>query len=148
RTLPSAIFWGGLIRYGILLAPSLSIRQYGRHVARGLVGADDEGEIGDRIPAFWQREIPDPPSAFFNFRSTNFELTRDEAEWLCERVISSDRSAQHESLLTSYVKELRRGHSLGTADAVWDAVLPPGTADAIANLVHHGERFSCAAHGA
>ena len=35
RTLPSAIFWGGLIRYGIFLSPSLSIRQYGRHVARG-----------------------------------------------------------------------------------------------------------------
>src|SRR6266851_5754216 len=32
RTLPSAIFWGGLIRYGIFLVPSLSITQYGRQV--------------------------------------------------------------------------------------------------------------------
>ena len=94
RTLPSAIFWGGLIRYGIFLAPSLTIRQYGRHVARGLVAADAEDEIGDRAPSFWQREIPDAPPGFFNFTSANFELTREEAEWLSERVISSDRLAR------------------------------------------------------
>ena len=148
RTLPSAIFWGGLIRYGIFLAPSLSIRQYGRHVARGLVAADAEDEIGDRAPAFWQREIPDPPPAFFSFTATDFELTRQEAEWLCERVISSERSAQHESLLTAYVKDIRRGHALSNVEAVWDAALPSSTPQPITTLVHHAERFSCAAHGA
>lgn len=35
QRLPSAIFWGGLIRYGIFLVPSLSVRQYSRYVARG-----------------------------------------------------------------------------------------------------------------
>ncbi len=148
RTLPSAIFWGGLIRYGIFLAPSLTIRQYGRYVARGLVAADSEDEIGDRAPAFWQREIPDPPQGFFNFTRTNFELNRDEAEWLSERVISSDRSARHESLLTGFIKLLRRGGPLSDADAVWNAPLPSGVSNAVARLVHHAERFSCAAHGA
>jgi hypothetical protein len=61
RTLPSAIFWGGLIRYRIFLAPSLSVRQYGRHAARGLAALDTEDEMADRTPAFWNREIPDPP---------------------------------------------------------------------------------------
>ena len=148
RTLPSAIFWGGLIRYGIFLAPSLTIRQYGRHVARGLVAADAEDEIGDRAPSFWQREIPDAPPGFFNFTSANFELTREEAEWLSERVISSDRLARHESLLTAFIKDLRRGRSVSNADAVWDATLPTDTTEAITHLVHHAERFSCAAHGA
>jgi hypothetical protein len=148
RTLPSAIFWGGLIRYGIFLAPSLSIRQYGRHVPRGLVAADTEDEIGDRAPAFWQREIPDPPTGFYNFSSADFDLTRPEAEWLSERIISSDRSAQHESLLTSFVKDIRRGNPLEAAEAVWDVTLPPDTSPTIATLVEHAERFSCAAHGA
>jgi hypothetical protein len=148
RTLPSAIFWGGLIRYGIFLAPSLSIRQYGRHVARGLTAADIEDEIGDRAAAFWQREIPEPPHGFFAFKSANFELTRSESEWLCERVISSDRITQHESLLTAYIKDLRRGRPSGAVDAVWDATLPPDTSEGIARLVHHAEHFSCAAHGA
>lgn len=148
RTLPSAIFWGGLIRYGIFLAPSLSIRQYGRHVARGLVAADFEDEIGERTPAFWQREIPDAPPDFFKFSRATFELTGEEAEWLCERIISSDRFAQHESLLTSFVKDYRGGRQPGTAEAVWDASLPTGTAEAIRHLVHHAQRFSCAAHGA
>jgi hypothetical protein len=148
RTLPSAIFWGGLIRYGIFLAPSLTVRQYGRHVARGLVAADPEDEIGDRAPAFWQREIPDAPPGFFNFTSANFELTREEAEWLSERVISSDRSVRRESLLTALIKDLRRGRSLSNADAVWDATLPTEATEGITHLVHHAERFSCAVHGA
>lgn len=42
RTRPSAMFWGGLGRYGIFLEPSLSIRQYCRHVARKQAAADIE----------------------------------------------------------------------------------------------------------
>lgn len=150
RTLPSAIFWGGLVRYGIFLAPSLTIRQYGRHVARGLTVTDIEDELGDRAPSYWQREIPDPPAGFFNFKSMNFDLTRGESEWLCECIISSDRSAQqqYESLLAAYVKDLRRGLPLNVADAVWDAPLPTDAVQSTADLVHHAERFSCAAHGA
>jgi hypothetical protein len=148
RTLPSAIFWGGLIRYGIFLGPSLSIRQYGRHVARGLVAADAEEEIGDRAPSFWQREIPDAPAGFFSFKSANFDLTRSESEWLSERIISSDRSALQESLLTAYIRDVRRGRPLAAADSVWDAALPTDRPEPIACLVHHAEHFSCAAHGA
>jgi Family of unknown function (DUF6361) len=148
RTLPSTIFWGGLIRYGIFLAPSLTIRQYGRYVARGLVAADAEDEIGDRAPSFWQREIPDPPAGYFSFTRANFDLTRDEAEWPSEQVISSDRMARHESLLTVFIKDLSRGGSPSNADTVWDAALPTDTTEAITHLVHHAERFSCAAHGA
>ncbi len=148
RTLPSAIFWGGLVRYGIFLSPSLTIRQYGRHVARGLAVLDAEDEIGDRLPSFWQREIPDPPPDLFKLKTATFDLTRDEAEWLCERVISSDRPDQPVSLLTAYIRDLRRGEALVTADAMWDAALPTDTPASIADLVQHGQRFSCAVQGA
>jgi len=147
-TLPSAIFWSGLIRYGIFLSPSLSIRQYGRHVARGFAILDPEDEIADRIPSFWQREIPDPPSDFFQFRSATFDLTREEAEWLCERIISSDRPEQPASLLTAYVRHLRRGEELLTADAAWEVALPRDTSPPMADLVQHAQQFSCAVQGA
>ncbi len=148
RTLPSAIFWGGLTRYGIFLAPSLTIRQYGRHVARGLAVLDAEDEIGERVPSFWQREIPDPPPEFFRFRTATFDLTGDEAEWLCERIISVDRPDQPSSLLTAYIRDLRRGKDLVEADAIWDAALPGGTPPPIVDLVRHAQHFSAAVEGA
>lgn len=148
RTLPSAIFWGGLIRYGIFLAPSLSIRQYGRQVARGLGLPDAEDEIADRAPSFWQREIPDPPVDFFRFQSTTFDMTRDEAEWLSERILSAGRPDEGASLLNTYVRALRRGDPAPAVGAVWDDALPEDTTDAMRRLVHHGERLSSAVQGA
>jgi hypothetical protein len=147
RTLPSAIFWGGLIRYGIFLAPSLSIRQYGRHVARGLGLPDTEDEIADRSPTFWQRDVPDPPPAFFRFESANFDLSREEAEWLTERILSAD--PPHDiSLLSAYVRDLRRGAPAPQADEMWSATLPTDAPPAMVTLVHHAQRLSCAIHGA
>ena len=148
RTLPSAIFWGGLIRYGIFLSPSLTIRQYGRHVARGLAALDSEDEIGDRLPSFWQRDIPCPPPDFFRLKVATFDLTRDEAEWLSERIISSDRPDQPTSLLTAYIRDLRRGEPLVVVDAIWDAALPTDTPQSIVELVRHAQQFSCATEGA
>lgn len=147
RTLPSAIYWSGLIRYGIFLAPSLSIRQYGRHVSRGVMASDIEDEVADRMPSFWQRDIPDAPADFFRFQSTNFDLTGDEAEWLSERMISSDRLGQT-SLLTAYLRDIARGNGVREVDAVWDAALPADASPSITQLVHHAQRFSCATRGA
>jgi hypothetical protein len=147
RNLPSAIFWSGLIQYGIFLSPSLSIGQYGRRAARGIVAIDAEDEIGDRAPSFWQRDIPDPPRDLFYFERATFDLTREEAEWLCERIISSDRPGQA-SLLSAYIRDLRRGQSPPDVGAMWDAALPLDTSVPIARLVHHAQRFSCAALGA
>jgi hypothetical protein len=50
--------------------------------------------MADRSPSFWDREIPDAPPGFFQFELAAFELTRGEAEWLCERIISADRSSR------------------------------------------------------
>ena len=104
--------------------------------------------MADRSPSFWDRDIPDPPPGFFQFELATFDLTRDEAEWLCERIISSDRLGGHSSLLTAYLRDLRRGQTPPAAEAMWDAVLPVDTPAPITQLVHHAERFSCAANGA
>ena len=104
--------------------------------------------LGDRLPSFWQRDIPDPPSDLFRFKVATFDLTREEAEWLCERIISSDRPDQPASLLTAYIRDLRRGEAFLPADAIWDAALPTDTPPSISDLVEHAEHFSCATEGA
>jgi hypothetical protein len=74
----SARCFGGLIRYGFFLSLALTIRQYGRHVARALAGLDSEDETGDRFPSFWQRAIPDPPPDLFRLRVATFDRSAAE----------------------------------------------------------------------
>ena len=148
RTLPSAIFWGGLIRYGIFLSPGLSIRQYGRQVARGIPNLDPEDEVADRLPSFWHRDIPEPPDDFFRFEYADFNLTRAESEWLCERIISSEGIAAQPSLLTAYVREIQRGEPGPEADAFWLASVPSSTPAAIRDVIPHAAHFSTAVRGA
>jgi hypothetical protein len=64
------------------------------------------------------------------------------------RVLSADHDDDGASLLASYVRALRRGFPAPAADAVWDASLPEDISDAMAHLVHHAERLSCAVQGA
>jgi hypothetical protein len=148
RTLPSAIYWGGLVRYGIFAARSMSIRQYGRHVARRSGDDDREDELAERKPSLWHREIPDPPMEFFRFREANFDFSAAEAEWLCERVLWSDADSGRESLLGVLVRDLRRGAPIPEHDLVWHAVLPSDTPTPLADLVAQGQRFSAAVQGA
>jgi hypothetical protein len=148
QTLPSVIFWGGIVRYGIFQFRSLSIRQYGRHVAHGQSTTDAEGELGDRAVSFWRRDIPAPPDDFFKFRTATFELNGDESEWLCERIISSDQPDREASMLAMCVRDLRLGHGPLAANAIWDATLPADTPERARELVSHAQRFSAAAHGA
>jgi len=109
---------------------------------------DIEDEIADRIPSFWQRDIPEPPTDFFRFQTVNFDLTGDEAEWLCERMISSDRQGRSSSLLSAYLRDIGRGHPVPDVNAMWDAALPMDASPLIKRLVHHAQRFSCATRGA
>jgi len=149
RVLPSEIYWSGLVRYGIFLVPSLRIRQYGRLAVRGLVKPEDDGELDDRTPSFWQRDIPDPPRELLRFEKANFDLTRPEAEWLCERILSSDGGGDGgSSLLAAYIRELQRDPKRKRVKYVWDAELPAGAPAVMRDLVHHAERFSCAVQGA
>lgn len=128
--------------------PGVTIRQYGRLVARGSIGTEREDELAERVPSFWSREIPDPPEDFFRFENTDFKLTTDEAEWLCERVASVEAWQGRPNLLDGFVRDLRRGRPSPTVNHVWDAHLPWGTAEGLRDLVYHGRCFSYAIQGA
>jgi len=148
KILPSTIFWSGLNRFGVFLPPQLTIRQYGKHASKGRDSSEAEGEMGERSPSFWHRDIPDPPEGFFDFKYANFDLTRNEAEWLCERILSSDEKGQPSSLLSGYIRDLLRGFAPAVAEAMWDAELPSDSLPRIIKIVRHAKQFSCATNGA
>lgn len=148
KLLPSTIYWNGMARNGIFTAPGLSQVNYGRRVARGSVGSVTEDELVERVPSFWNREIPDPPADFHKLVPTNFELSRDEAEWLCERVTSTDDPTNGASLMSTMLREFRRGAKAPTEDQLWDFELPVDAPSRMVELVRHAEQFSCAANGA
>jgi len=104
--------------------------------------------MGERSPSFWHRDIPDPPEGFFDFKYANFDLTRNEAEWLCERILSSDEKGQPSSLLSGYIRDLLRGFAPAVAEAMWDAELPSDSLPRIIKIVRHAKQFSCATNGA
>jgi len=148
KILPSTIFWSGLNRFGVFLPPQLTIRQYGKHASKGRDSSEAEGEMGERSPSFWHRDIPDPPEGFFDFKYANFDLTLNEAEWLCERILSSDEKGQPSSLLSGYIRDLLRGLAPAVAEAMWDEELPRDSDPRMINLVRHAKQFSCATNGA
>lgn len=148
KTLPSAIYWGGLQRYGIFRLRGRTIRQYGQMVARGRTALDFEGELVERAPSFWA-EAPEPPDGFFDLREESFTLSFDEADWLAERMLTTELPPSPPNLLGELIRSIRRGnHTFAEKDAPWKLALPASTPGSVAEMVHESERFSSLAHGA
>ncbi len=149
RTLPSAIYWTGLTAYGIFLRPGMTRAQYGRAARRGLLPVDTEDELADRSPSSWHRSIPAAPEELFEFdreRPVDFALTAEEARWLLERVLSTEK-LRGPNLLGSYASDVG---AIPTSDDgyFWDLPLPEGTTSGTRELVAHAQRFSAAVEGA
>lgn len=146
KTLPSAIYWTGLAAYDIFQRAPLTRAQYVRAARSARASAEHEDELVDRSASFWRPGIPDPPEGFFDFVSADFAMTRDEAEWLSERVLSTEER-RGPNLLGDYVAQLRRGVAV-PAGQFWDGSLPESCAPETRELVRHAERFSSAMQGA
>lgn len=100
KRLPSSIYWQGLGRWGILNfqgsqdAYHRSLDAY--HRAYKPAGRTDEGELIDDLPrGNWRDGLPDAPSDFP--RTADLRLTREEAEYLSERI----RASAPKSMLTA-----------------------------------------------
>lgn len=150
KNLPSAIYWSGLARYGIFTAEGLTERNYAKRVANPVAKPEYEGEQAGRTGTFWNPDIPAPPDGFYKFAPTNFDLSRDEAEWLVERMISTDTQENDASLLSAILREFLEGGAIApTSASVWELPrLPKRTSERMRELVKHAERFSCLAQGA
>lgn len=151
KTLPSAIYWNGLGRWGIFLRPGLTARQYERAVASPRTQLDPEDELAERRGSLWDPDLPDPPDGFFDFTDVQIRLTTEEASWLSERMLgtASFGGTQRPNLLAGAVVHLKRGGTSDDLAAEWGGPgVPEGTGDEIARLVWHAERFSHAIEGA
>jgi hypothetical protein len=148
KTLPSAIYWGGLHRYGISRMHGRTLRQYGRMVARGLQSPEFEGEVAERAPSFWA-ETPPAPEGFFKLDTATFTLSSDEADWLAERMLSTEIAPAPRNLLGELLRALRRGDDTALdAEFAWDLQLRDEAPASITDLLHESQRFSCLAQGA
>jgi len=146
RNLPSAIYWTGLAAYDIFRRPPLTRAQYDRAARTPRTSAEQEDELAERTVGFWQQGIPAPPDDFFEFEDASFAMTRDEAGWLSERVLSTEVS-RGPSLLSAYVTQLRRSPGVPPG-GFWDGPLPTSCDAETKALVTHAERFSSAMQGA
>ena len=145
KRLPSAIYWAGLGSWGLRIYPGTT-GQYHRaldYVYRrrkatstrqlaALEEGDDIGGLWEHGAHTWHPGIPEPPDDLLE--SGRFDLTRDEARFLQERI----RHCHKDSLLADLMAEPRRV----SVDAPWDH---PDIADfrhEHRRLLEHGHNFA------
>jgi hypothetical protein len=143
QRLPSSIYWAGLGHWGIRRNIG-SLDDYHRDLARGgsrqHVGREEGDLLLTQGGPWWHENLPSPPDDFL--KETDFQLTKEEARYLTERIIISTRT--HNSLLAYLVT--RTTPSL--CDFPWHH---PQTAQFSAPLkrtLKQAERFSLVMHGA
>lgn len=92
KRMPSSVYWAGLRRWGILQFPG-SQAQYHRSLdqfyarLKGHRARDRENEATSPEPINWHAHVPDPPADFPE--GAELALTREEAEYLRERILSA-----------------------------------------------------------
>lgn len=136
KTLPSTIYWSGLVRLGVL-ASSMTPRAVAQ-LASPAVGEADELELRGLGP--WHPTLPAAPLGFPDEHSGGFDLTRTEASWLQERVL--DRAAG--TLLAHLVS----GPMLADNETPWAEPAARNAPGEIGVILEHARRFSLVIHGA
>ena len=147
KTLPSAIYWAGLQTFGIFKLRGKTIRQYGRIASRRVGQSEFEGEVADMDTPFWA-SFPDPPADFYDFQSATFSLTRDEAGWLADRMLSTSRGFEQPNLLSQLVLKVQAGETaLLDPESVWSLSSHRSLTEQSREMLFHAERFSMLANG-
>ena len=140
QNLPSTIYWNSLRRFGILRQDGTPAQITGlRQVAPPL---DDATEFVERSNAVWDPSMPRPPEDFFALTSCDFALTRQEAEWLAERICLA---APH-TLLEYLVGKGNRRPDI--TQFAWDDAEVNAATDQVRDAVNEARRFAVAMHGA
>lgn len=140
QRLPSSVYWAGLKAWEIRLFPG-SIENLFLNLQRTNSAAHKRQDHESLFTKshYWTASLPCQPSRLLE--TTNFELTRDEAGFLVDRLIAS----QPHSLLTHLA---RRDSGFADCDIIWEH---PNLADFpmdLRILVNHGAIFSNVMHGA
>lgn len=97
KNLPSAVYWSGLERYGILTSPTDS-----NHLDDADVTEFDVAtEFTARSIGAWHPSLPDPPANFPKAVEGGLEMRRQDSEWLSERILASVPSSLLAHLIAS-----------------------------------------------
>lgn len=141
KNLPSAVFWSGLRRYGILtrdVGPSQLTGRAPRH------SLDEAEEIVGHALTEWSPTLPPVPPDFPWTLEGGLDLSYEEASWLRERMVESSRGSLLEHLLMAGDDPA----PATTAAAPWEhatCLTAPASVRAALDLAHG---FSLLMHGA
>ena len=140
QNLPSTIYWNSLRRFGILRYDGTQAQVAGlRQVSPPSV---DSTEYLERSDVVWDPNMPGPPEDFFALTGCDFALTRQEAEWLAERICL----AAPDTLLEFLVGKGNRRPDI--AQFAWDDAEVNAATGQVRDAVNEARRFAVAMHGA
>ena len=99
RNLPSAVYWSMLRHYGILTDPDMS-RADATQLPQLLKSIDDLDTDETAKGDVWSPSMPPAPANFPREAPGGFALTREEAEWLRDRILDGAPNTLMSHLLT------------------------------------------------
>ena len=137
KTLPSALYWGALRQYRIL-------RVEEPLDAFGLQAAFDpeQDELAERAISAWSPTLPAIPAGFPRHPETGFELTREEALWLQERMLGGTE----DTLLNHLVTKGNRPEAKSSAP--WNDPICLAAKPEVRPVLEHARLLSLALYGA
>lgn len=139
KTLPSAIYWGGLQRFGILSEPLAPDEL-------GLLSAEDDldarHERSHRAVTHWHPTMPEAPAGFPHEVEGGFVLRPEDAAWLRDRIVESA-----EGTLLAHLVTAEEPPSPLSANPWSDPVATSAPAG-VQVVIDAAHRFSLAMHGA
>lgn len=138
KTLPSAIYWSGLLRYGILTHDVASDQLQ----SAGSDGDAEADEMAVRSVSDWDPTLPAAPAGYPATVDGGFDLTRQEAMWLRERILTAAPDTLLSHLLT------RDGPPDPDSVASWDDSACLDAPSIVRGVHGHARLFSLGMHGA
>ncbi|MGE3108403.1 MAG: DUF6361 family protein [Phycisphaerales bacterium] len=142
KRMPSSVYWRGLHLWGVRLFTG-SIEQYCRQIerarrdTRGGVVTDDGEPLG-RVSTNWHPTLPGEPEDLYD--QATFSLTKNEAEFLKERICSAQPASLLAQVVTKETDEL-------TAGFVWDASIDRHLTSELRGAIEQARRFAICAWG-
>lgn len=131
KRLPSTIYWSGMRWLGLFqgtgslqeyLADLPSLRK--QRLRRRVTTQDADGSDGDAAPASWDPGLPDAESDFLS--ATSFDLTRDEARYLTEKVLGM-RTASGQICLMQWMVLHLDAATVWSLDEPWSLLNDAGS---------------------
>lgn len=134
--LPSAAYWSALREWGIIRS-DVDRNSIGESVA----GESDARREGIDVDPIWHRGLPPAPAGFPATEERGIELTREEAEWIRERVLATVRGTLLAHLVADPAAVDAESHT------PWADVAARKATGNAQSWLHHAEAYSALSAG-